>query len=61
MAFQGKLDSVSFENYKQLAYLGVDVICVEKEGIVDKLVHLQQILVLLWCNRRVSYQSMVKC
>jgi DNA topoisomerase VI subunit A len=38
MAFQGQLYSVSFENYKQLAYLGVDVICVEKEGIVDKLV-----------------------
>jgi hypothetical protein len=38
MAFQGQLYSVSFENYKQLAYLGVDVLCVEKEGIVDKLV-----------------------
>jgi hypothetical protein len=38
MAFQGRLYSVSFENYKQLAYLGVDVLCVEKEGIVDKLV-----------------------
>jgi hypothetical protein len=38
LAFQGELYSVSFENYKSLAYLGTDIICVEKEGIVDKLV-----------------------
>ena len=38
MAFQGRTYSVSYENYKSLAHLGVDVVCVEKEGIVDKLV-----------------------
>ncbi|HJR84195.1 MAG TPA: hypothetical protein VJ772_02380 [Nitrososphaeraceae archaeon] len=38
MAFQGKLHSVSFENYKQLAHLGVDIVLIEKEGTVDKLV-----------------------
>ena len=38
MAFQRKLYSVSFENYKQLAYLGVDIVLIEKEGTVDKLV-----------------------
>lgn len=38
MAFQGELYSVSFENYKQLANLGVDIVLIEKEGTVDKLV-----------------------
>ena len=38
LAFRGQLYSVSFENYEQLANLGTDIICVEKEGIVDKLV-----------------------
>ena len=38
MAFQGDTYSVSFENYKQLARQGVDIICIEKEGIVEKLV-----------------------
>jgi hypothetical protein len=38
MAFRGESYSVSFENYEQLAVLGTDIICVEKEGIVDKLV-----------------------
>ena len=38
MAFRGQSYSVSFENYKRLAQLGTDIICVEKEGIVDKLV-----------------------
>jgi hypothetical protein len=37
MAYQGETYSVSFENYKRLARLGVDVICIEKEGIVEKL------------------------
>ena len=37
MAYQGETYSVSFENYKQLAHLGVDVVCIEKEGIVEKL------------------------
>ena len=37
MAYQGETYSVSFENYKKLARLGVDVICIEKEGIVEKL------------------------
>ena len=36
MAFNGRSYSVSFENYKQLAHLGADVVCVEKEGFVDK-------------------------
>jgi hypothetical protein len=38
MAFQGKLYSISFENYLSLAYQGVDVVLVEKEGTVNKLV-----------------------
>ena len=38
MAYQGETYSVSFENCKQLARLGVDIICIEKEGIVEKLV-----------------------
>lgn len=38
MAFKGELYSVSFENYQQLADLGVDIMLIEKEGIVDKLV-----------------------
>ena len=38
MAFRGRLYSVSYENLEQLAQLGTDIICVEKEGIVDKLV-----------------------
>jgi hypothetical protein len=38
LAYRGQLYSVSFENYEQLADLGTDIICVEKEGIVDKLV-----------------------
>jgi hypothetical protein len=38
MAFQGRLYSISFENYKILADLGVDVVLVEKEGTVNKLV-----------------------
>jgi len=38
MAFQGELSSVSFENYKDLAHLGVDIVLVEKEGTVEKLV-----------------------
>lgn len=37
MAYQGQTYSVSFENCKQLARLGVDIICIEKEGIVEKL------------------------
>ena len=37
MAYQGETYSVSFENCKQLARLGVDIICIEKEGIVEKL------------------------
>jgi hypothetical protein len=36
MAFNGRSYSVSFENYKALAHLGADVVCVEKEGTVDK-------------------------
>ena len=37
MAYQGQTYSVSFENCKQLARRGVDIICIEKEGIVEKL------------------------
>ena len=37
MAYQGETYSVSFENCKQLARKGVDIICIEKEGIVEKL------------------------
>jgi hypothetical protein len=37
MAFQGKTYSISYENYLDLARLGVDVICIEKESIVEKL------------------------
>jgi hypothetical protein len=37
MAYRGELYSISFENFKQLARHGVDVICIEKEGIVEKL------------------------
>jgi hypothetical protein len=37
MAYQGKTYSVSFENVKELAKKGVDIICIEKEGIVEKL------------------------
>ena len=38
MAFEGKTFSVSYENCKQLARSGVDIICIEKEGIVEKLI-----------------------
>jgi hypothetical protein len=38
MAFQGRLYSISFENYRGLASLGVDIVLVEKEGTVDKMV-----------------------
>ena len=38
MAFQGKTYSVSYENCKQLARSGVDIICIEKEGIVEKFI-----------------------
>ena len=38
MAFQGKTHSVNYENCKQLARSGVDIICIEKEGIVEKLI-----------------------
>jgi hypothetical protein len=38
MAFAGQLYSISFENYKDLAYVGVDIVLVEKEGTVVKLV-----------------------
>jgi hypothetical protein len=37
VAYRGKTYGVSFENYKQLAHLGCDVVCIEKEGIVEKL------------------------
>jgi len=37
MAFQGKTYSVSYENCRDLARKGVDIICIEKEGIVEKL------------------------
>jgi hypothetical protein len=37
MAYQGETYSVSFENCLDLAGLGVDIICIEKEGIVEKL------------------------
>ena len=37
MAYQGKTYSVSYENCKDLAVNGVDIICIEKEGIVEKL------------------------
>jgi hypothetical protein len=36
MAYRGKTYPISFENYKQLAHLGCDVVCIEKEGIVEK-------------------------
>ena len=36
MAFNGRSYSVSYENYRGLAHLGADVVCVEKEGFVDK-------------------------
>jgi hypothetical protein len=38
MAFQGETYSVSYENCKDLARNGVDIICIEKEGIVEKLI-----------------------
>lgn len=38
MAFLGKLYSVSFENYRALSLMGVDIVLVEKEGTVEKLV-----------------------
>ncbi|MGA9942791.1 MAG: hypothetical protein WBP88_12420 [Nitrososphaeraceae archaeon] len=34
--FQGREYSVNFENYQQLADLGTDIICVEKEGTAVK-------------------------
>ncbi|HJT83414.1 MAG TPA: hypothetical protein VJ697_02935, partial [Nitrososphaeraceae archaeon] len=37
MAYNGETHSVSFENLKQLARKGTDIICIEKEGIVEKL------------------------
>lgn len=37
MAYQGETYSVGYENYKDLAMKGVDIVCVEKEGIVEKL------------------------
>lgn len=37
MVYQGKEYSVNYENYKQLAMMGVDIVCIEKEGIVEKL------------------------
>jgi hypothetical protein len=37
MAYQGKTYSVGYENYQDLATKGVDIVCVEKEGIVEKL------------------------
>ena len=37
MAYQGKTFSVSYENCLDLANNGVDIICIEKEGIVEKL------------------------
>ena len=37
MAYQGKTYSIGYENHKDLARNGVDIICVEKEGIVEKL------------------------
>jgi len=36
LAYSGELYSVSFENYKDLAWLGADIVCIEKEGIVEK-------------------------
>lgn len=38
MAFQGQEYSVNFENYERLAQLGVDIVLIEKEGTVAKLV-----------------------
>jgi hypothetical protein len=35
--FEGREYSVKFENYKELARLGTDILCVEKEGIAIKL------------------------
>jgi len=37
MAYQGETYSIGYENYKKFARLGVDLICIEKEGIVEKL------------------------
>jgi hypothetical protein len=36
VAYGGQLYSISFENYKQLAQLGCDVVCIEKESTVEK-------------------------
>ena len=38
MAFQGELYNVNIDNIGWLKELGTDLIIVEKEGIVDKLV-----------------------
>lgn len=35
--FKGKEYSVNFKNYKQLAYLGTDILCVEKQDTATKL------------------------
>ena len=37
MAFQGQSYSVNYDNIEMLRFLGVDVIFIEKEGIVEKL------------------------
>jgi hypothetical protein len=36
LAYNGELYDVRFENYKRLARLGADILCIEKEGIVEK-------------------------
>lgn len=43
MVYQGKTYSVGYENYQELAEKGVDIVCVEKEGIVEKLLRLLKV------------------
>ena len=61
MAYQGETYSVSFENYKQLAHLGVDVVCIEKEGIVEKLAPFTEGVGIALVQSRVLYLNTALC
>jgi len=37
MEFQGQSYSVNYDNIEMLRFLGIDVMFIEKEGIVEKL------------------------
>ena len=61
MAYQGQTYSVSFENCLDLARLGVDIICIEKEGIVEKLIPFTEGVGIALYNLKALYLNTVLC